>query len=474
MKRLLLLPALLLCLALPAVAQKKYVTTGVIEFNDKNFSQARQNFELALANTSLLTEPDIVKSHYYYYATLMELVQPNIKVDAKNPATGEPRTEDEMRKLVKEKLDAVFAKMPDVAEKGFQSFKYVYEKDTKGDFKKNLMQYYFVLLQLQAYQLDKHVAKPDVQREDLVQGLVYSRNLEFMSAMTGGAIQKITPKILNAKILLGMRTAADSTEAKKELKVFADNFDKALGGLDEDMKGKLEPALAPAVGFIAKVYSEMGDYEIALQIIARAQMFYPKNEEIVDAEMDVYLHPKLINESIPRFRKELADNPNDVKMIVRMARVTKRKSDASRNAAQVLVDSLKNNDNTLTRQQKYLLVEEVQKAIAPFETEVEESVTYYKKAIELEANSYIANYNLGAIYNNWAALYGDFYNVVPYSNSALLDKTMKRRDELLRDALKYMEEAYNVNQDADALDKCIIIAGTLNDQEKLTYFKSKQ
>jgi hypothetical protein len=37
-----------------------------------------------------------------------------------------------------------------------------------------------------------------------------------------------------------------------------------------------------------------------------------------------------------------------------------------------------------------------------------------------------------------------------------------------------MEEAYNVNQDADALDKCIIIAGTLNDQEKLNYFKSKQ
>ncbi|MBX3102176.1 MAG: hypothetical protein KF690_06690 [Bacteroidetes bacterium] len=459
-------------LALPLQAQKKYVTTGVIEFNDKNYTQARQNLELALASPSLLAETDIVKAHYYYYATLMEIVQQNSRVDAVDPATGVKRSMEEMKKLVQQKLDEVFAKMPEVADKSFTSFRYVSDNDPKGTYKDMKMQYYLPLLQLQAYKIDQHARKENIQREDLQKALVYARNLEYMSALTGMALQKITPKILNAKLLMGMRTHADTLEAQKELKVFADNFDKALGGVDPETRAKMSSEFSQAVAFVIRAYSDMGDYETALSIVNRAQKFFPDNQEIGDAEMDVYLHPKLVNESIPRFKKELAENPDDVKMNIRMARVMKRKSDTSRDKAQALIDSLKKGESTLTRPQIYQMVKETESAIAVFEPEVQEAVDYYKKAIALDGKNYLAYYNLGAVFNNWAALHGDFYNVIPYNNASLIEKTMARRNELLREALTHMDSAYQINKDPDALNKCHIISVTLDDQEKVKYYES--
>lgn len=75
----------------------------------------------------------------------------------------------------------------------------------------------------------------------------------------------------------------------------------------------------------------------------------------------------------------------------------------------------------------------------------EEAVAAYKKAIELKADYFDAVYNLGAMFFNDGAEMANKANSIPPSKVAEYDAAKKKFEAKFREALPYLEKAYQLN-----------------------------
>lgn len=75
----------------------------------------------------------------------------------------------------------------------------------------------------------------------------------------------------------------------------------------------------------------------------------------------------------------------------------------------------------------------------------EEAVTAYKRAIELKPDYFDAVYNLGAIYFNEAAELVNKANNIPPNKLAEFDVAKKKYEAKFKEALPYLEKAYQLN-----------------------------
>lgn len=140
------------------------------------------------------------------------------------------------------------------------------------------------------------------------------------------------------------------------------------------------------------------DVNKTLGAIEKAKAMFPNDEQLTRIELQVYQdNPALYEQGLAKFRTALASNPNDVSLLINYANMLERKDTVA-------------------------------------------AIEHYKKALAIDANHFVANFNLGALYNNLAKRLYDASNAT--NNMQEADRLMAQSKQNLQEAYNYMKRAY--------------------------------
>ncbi|MCE3008895.1 MAG: hypothetical protein LW884_11200 [Bacteroidetes bacterium] len=485
MKKHLLLFTLGLLMATAAMGQaKKCLTTGVIEHNDGNYAQALAQLKCAADGAAELKEADQSKAHYYYALTWSKIYSQNVQVDPKD-AAGNTKPAEQIQKEVQGKIDGLMAKYPNITDEMYASYKFVYENDASKTYKENPFfkgQIMPFLLQLTGYQVALITNKKDLKVEDLHAAVEWSRKFDFVSSSSGSGLARVSPKIQTANLLLATRLPADSLAAEKELAFFEENYPKVLTPElmgNEIVRKAVGESIAQGVAIVVRYYTSTGRVEQAKAAASKGLETLPGNQTILDAESDIYLHPSQVDKALQRFKDELAADPTSVQRNLKMAQVSRRVAD--RYAEEKLtgrIDSLKKNQDNLSKEQMKTLVGEIKVEMQAFIQKSDEAHGYYGTALQqtpTNAEKHLALFNQAAISNNVAKYYSDFYNALPWQFEKEAAAALDTRTTYLEKAFQEVEAAHAVlADDLQTLNVCYQIALALGNEEKAAYYKGLQ
>jgi len=186
-------------------------------------------------------------------------------------------------------------------------------------------------------------------------------------------------------------------------------------------------------------YTKLQDKKAAYEIIKKGRELYPKNQDLIKAETNMYL----------AFGED--DKALDQLQII-------AKADTANPSVFYAIGTLYNklcNDTTKTKDERKAMLDK--------------AVGAYEKAIAINPTYFEPFFNLGILYNNVAAEILLKANNLPNDATAEYDKLKAEADSYLTKALPYLEKASDINpNDLDTLIalKQIYVRLKLSDKAK--------
>jgi tetratricopeptide (TPR) repeat protein len=180
------------------------------------------------------------------------------------------------------------------------------------------------------------------------------------------------------------------------------------------------------VAILSNIYVSNKDTASAIALVAKERQVYPTDMDLLTTETNLFLMTKKRKEALSNLQSLIAKNPNDAQMNLLVASI---------------YDNMANPKDDKGAEMP-----------PPPEAEdyFNQSVTYYKKAIELKPDYFEALFNLGILYYNRGAKMYNKANTI--KEAALYNKESKKADEVFRTALPYLEKAHEVNpKDKDTM-----------------------
>ena len=216
----------------------------------------------------------------------------------------------------------------------------------------------------------------------------YTVRLEA-GAVDSGAIYSAAVAALNGKMY---------EEAEKD-------FKKAI-----EIKYSLEDSYIN----LANLYKERGDKEAYKATLAEARKVLPKSQEIITAEINIYLESKEFDKALENLNLAIENDPNNFLLYFVRGNIYDTKQ------ASMLNDGKKEES-------------------VPF---FEKAKNDYAKALEVKNDYFDAAYSLGALYYNKGAEMLNDANMI--SDDAKYKVAKEKADQQLRDALPYLEKAHGL------------------------------
>ncbi|MES2837711.1 MAG: hypothetical protein V4667_09320 [Bacteroidota bacterium] len=165
--------------------------------------------------------------------------------------------------------------------------------------------------------------------------------------------------------------------------------------------------------FLANVYREKKDDDNTLATIQRGRTAFPNDKNLILDELNYYLGKGKIKEAIANTDLAIEKEPTNHVLYYNKG---------------VLFDNLANP-----------APEKAQPTEAEINDYFAKSEAAYKKAIEIKADYFDAQYNIGALYFNKAVKINDI--AVNIKDQKKYDSEMKRVDDIFKQAIPYLEEA---------------------------------
>lgn len=185
----------------------------------------------------------------------------------------------------------------------------------------------------------------------------------------------------------------------------ANNYEKAVEFYQKTANIKYEGVKVYL--FLSNAYKAKGDTVSAIKAIKAGIEAWPEDNNMLMVDMiNFYLNANRTNEALEYLNKAIEKDPENYSYYF---------------AVGTLYD--KNND-------------------------YENAIANYKKGIELNADFFDANYNLGAVYYNTAVSHYTVANDIPASDQKGYDAEIEKAKVQLKLALPFLEKAYELN-DAD-------------------------
>ncbi len=258
-------------------------------------------------------------------------------------------------------------------------------------------------------------------------------------------------------IFLAKKTPSDSLAALKDLQESLKVFDETVAKTEKLVAEKKltkeqadelkkDNTIPKIYATLITLYSTVGkDPMKATQLADEGKKRYPGDEDIVKAELEVYRnHPNLFNEAVKKFEEQIQKNPKDVPAILAFANVYEQASDRA--------------GEDSPQYKEYL----------------DKATKLYEQALAIEPNNQLANFNLGAIYNNMAAAVSNKQNKLDYKQAAENERLQKEKIGYLEKALPYMEKAHNADpRNEKALRTLVQIVLNLNLTDKYNLYNER-
>ena len=340
------------------IAQPSEVTNASLEFDDRQFESAYKSLQKALANQDLLKEKQLVKAWLLWGKTNMELYQ---------------------LVLLNKGNDALKAKYPNMLEDGFEGFDKA--KQLAGDDIKSVedqMKQYVPVLGTGL--MTKSIEVMNDGNNDKALALADKAEKIFKQAKM--EIHSIS--IIKGHLKLQKKTNADTLSAlvdlEKSLVVHKKTIAKLPKETPADQRKMIEndPSVADVYATLISIYARTkNDIEKAQAMADSGIKRFPDVQKIKDAEMDIYMFGNNVDKAISKYNAELQQNPGNIRVMLQLASIMEKKSEADEKAG---------------------------KPDADVRASLDRAVELYKKVLEKEPENNYANYNLGAMYVNKAVL----------------------------------------------------------------------
>ncbi|MEZ4687091.1 MAG: tetratricopeptide repeat protein [Bacteroidia bacterium] len=283
---------------------------------------------------------------------------------------------------------AVMNNTPDVVFEAKEAVKKTKETDTGGKYTKSLV-----------------LVEDNIHRVMFNQGATYYNNQEYAKALPylKGA-QEMVPDNILYNLLLGYAqvTLNDTASAIKSL----DNTLSIWNSTEaQNRDTSLSNNILSTNLMLATLYNMYEkDPRKALNVLEKARKDYPTNADLRNTELSIYQqNPELFEEARVKFEKALKDDPKNQNVKLAYA------------------------------------------ALLTQNGEEEKGLKLYNEVLEVDADNYQANVNVGAFFINQAVEAQKEYNDTPFSEEAKLAELEKKFLELLGKAYPYMEKAHEAD-----------------------------
>ena len=154
---------------------------------------------------------------------------------------------------------------------------------------------------------------------------------------------------------------------------------------------------------LSSLYLQTGDTTAALNVILEGKSKYPDDFNILIAETNIYLASGQNEKAMANLQEAIEKDPTNPTIYYAIGV----------NYAQI--DDIENAEKS------------------------------YKKAVELRPDYFEANYNLGALYVNQAAMLLEEANALPFSQQAEYEALKKQANDKLSLSLPYLEKAIELD-----------------------------
>ncbi len=185
----------------------------------------------------------------------------------------------------------------------------------------------------------------------------------------------------------------------------AEMYEKALEYYQKSLELKYDGGGSPSdvYHYIATVYEAMGDTVNSVKTYEDGIVAFPDNS--------VYLYIKLINYYLEKNQME--------------------------KAAEYIRPAVEKDPENFSLWNVY--------GSAFEDTDIEESIRGYKKAIEINPDFFDPYYNIGTIYFNQGVEANDAAMKIPLNETEKYDTALKERDDFFKEALPYYEKAHEID-----------------------------
>lgn len=190
---------------------------------------------------------------------------------------------------------------------------------------------------------------------------------------------------------------------------------------------------------LSQLYLQEGDTAKALSVIDTGRTYYPKNKDIMVAELNFYLTQNKLDVLVDKLQQAIDEDPENPELYFVMG---------TTEGNLIQLDSV-NSD-----------------------AHFDKAVAAYKKVIALNPTSFDANLNLGALYYNTAIGLNKILNNLPYDQDEKFHQLEDQRNALYQKALPYFEAAHNIDpKDIPIIQSLKEIYARLGDVDKANAMK---
>jgi len=198
--------------------------------------------------------------------------------------------------------------------------------------------------------------------------------------------------------------------------IYATALSASNGGIDDVARVKYAKLIemdynnASIYSELANVYKKEENFEKAEEILAAGRVKFPDNNGILIAEINILLGQGRFDEVITKLKKSIELEPENASLYLALGDSYKE---------------VKNND---------------------------EAINYYKKALEINSDYFLALYNLGVVYYSHAFDLNMEANDLPFDETEKYNKVMEEANKFFLEGLPYFERAYAIDsEDTDVL-----------------------
>lgn len=398
-------------------AQNSLVTKAALEFNSGFYESALTEADKAVANPGSLKPKQLAKAYAIIGKSLVSIM----------------------------KDSSLARKYPDAGNRAFEAFQNVRKHDESDTYAEDIKPF----------------------KLSLAQNLLLVTNDNAISGNCDAAITAIIQsetlfnetgiKIYNVNLLKGFaylckKTPKDSLTALTEFENSIKIYNEVLK--DPKTNPQYKENLQKDTN-IPMVYSKIiymlattkKDLDQAMALLESVKPLYPEHKDIQEIEFYLLQNPTLITKAVNTYEAKHKANPNDAGILIKYASLMEQKANADK--ANNLPES------------------EIKKSY-------DKSIDLYTKAVTIEPQNAIANFNLGVLYVNRAAEIDKKMNDLPTDKQNEYNALDKEKSKNITLALPYLEKSFEVEpKNVNTLRTLVNIYTVLGNLDKIKLYKSK-
>ena len=302
---------------------------------------------------------------------------------------------------------SVMNSTPDVVFKAKEAVKKTKESDIKNKYSKSLV-----------------LVEDNIHRVMFNQGATFYNTQDYAKALPylKGA-QEMVPDNILYNLLLGYAqvTLKDSASAITSLNNTLDLWNNTESANRDTSLSNNILSTNLMLATLYNMYEK--DPRKALDVLEKARKEYPTNADLRNTELSIYQqNPELFAEARDKFEKALKEDPKNKNVKLAYA------------------------------------------ALLTQNGEEDKGLKLYNEVLEMDADNYQANVNVGAFYINQAVEAQKEYNDTPFSEEAKLAELEKKFLDLLAKAYPYMEKAHEAEpKNTEWVNQLLTIATSVPD-----------